>query len=176
MSNWAIDISKTRRIALATLFGVAVFASKIILPTPIDKMVIIVEALLLALSSLLLERMGATYTAMVGGFLTTMWRIGFFPFTFVFAIAYGLMIDVSFYMFKVRMRDGGVKRGRLVAALTLSTTAIGLMSMCVMVLIGLMPWIPILYFIIIIVGSLNGAVASYLTFLIWRKYLVHMLG
>ena len=168
--------SKTKRIALATFFGVIVYVSKIILPTPIDKMFLVVQALLLALSSLILGRMGATYTATVEGLLTSIWRVGFFPYTIIFSVAYGLIIDGSFYITNVRMLDGSVKPGRLVASLSMSTATIGFVSMYVTVLLGLMPWVPILYLVIIILGIVNGSVAGYLTLVIWRKYPSHIRG
>jgi uncharacterized membrane protein len=89
-------------------------------------------------------------------------------------VAYGLFIDGSFHVFKVRMPDGSVKKGRLVASLNLSSAAIGFMSMYVTVLIGLMPWMPILYLAIIVLGIVNGAVAGYITLVVWRRYLSHM--
>ena len=162
---------KTARVAMATTFGVIIFASKIILPTPIDKMFVIIQALLLALGSLLLGRMGATYVATVGGLLTMIWRAAFAPFSLIFAAVYGLMVDSSFYAFKVRMSHGDVKTSRLVASLTLSTLAIGLLTTYITVSIGLMPMIPILYLIITIVGIINGVVAGYLASLIWKRYL-----
>ncbi|MEM3484730.1 MAG: hypothetical protein QXI12_03835 [Candidatus Methanomethyliaceae archaeon] len=85
MSPLTDTLPRTKRVAFIALFGVIVFASKII-PTPIDKMFVIVQALLLALGSLLLGRIGATYIATVGGLLTTIWRPSFAPFSLIFAI------------------------------------------------------------------------------------------
>ncbi len=161
----------TMRVALATLFGVLIFVSKIVLPSPIDKMFIAVQALLLALASLILGKMGATYTAAVGGLLTTIWRIEFLSFTLLFAVVYGLMVDGSFYILKVRTQNGKGKTKRLVAALTLSTAATGLLSTYVTVTVGLLPWIPTLYFAIIAAGVVNGLIAGYLALLIWKKWL-----
>jgi len=47
-----------RRIAVAALFGVVIFVSGTIVPTPIDKMLIVVQATLLGFSSLLVKRLG----------------------------------------------------------------------------------------------------------------------
>lgn len=159
MSNY---LPETKRIAIATIFGTVIFVFKIVLPTPIDKMFVITQALLLALGSLLLGKMGATYVATVGGLLTTVWRVAFAPFSLIFAVVYGVLIDVFFYVFKVRVPHGDVKTSRLVASLTLSTAAIGLPSTYITVSIGLMPMIPILYLIIIVIGIVNGAAAGYL--------------
>lgn len=60
-------VSRTKTIAIVTLFGVVIFVSKSVIPNPLDKMFVIIQALFLALGSLLLGRMGATYTATIGG-------------------------------------------------------------------------------------------------------------
>jgi len=44
--------TRSRKIALAIMFGVAVFISKVALPSPVDKMAIGFQALFLALGSL----------------------------------------------------------------------------------------------------------------------------
>ncbi len=163
-----------KKIALASFFGVIIFISKVF-PTPIDKMLVIVQALLLSLASLLLRRMGATYTAAIGGILTSIWKAGFFPFSLIFAVIYGLMIDGFFYIFKVRTPREEVRTGRLVASLTLSTALIGLVSFYVTVSLKFMPMLPILYIIVLVVGTVSGAVAGYLTSFIWKRYLFHRL-
>ncbi|MEM2909461.1 MAG: hypothetical protein QXO01_00090 [Nitrososphaerota archaeon] len=164
----------TKRIAAATLFGIIIFVSKVILPSPLDKLLVIVQALLLSLSSLLLGRMGATYVATIGGLLTQIWRPGFFTFSLVFAIAYGLTIDGLFYIFKVKTLSGDVRAGRLIVALTLSTGTIGILSMYVTVMLGFMPWSPWLYVAILMGGTFSGALAGYLTLLLWRRYFIRL--
>jgi len=161
----------SKRIAIGALFGVVIFLSAIVLPTPIDKMFIIVQATLLGLSSLLVKRLGATYAATVGGLLMSLWRAAYAPFSLVFAIAYGLLVDGSFYLFRVRKPDGKVQTRRVVASLTLSTAVVGLSSTYITVSIGLMPMIPALYAIIIVVGGINGVLAGFVTSFIWNRYL-----
>ncbi len=170
MSN---HLPKTKGIAIATIFGAVISVFEIVLPTPIDKMLVVIQALLLALGALLLGRMGATYAAAIGGLLTTVWRVGFVPFSLIFAIVYGVLIDGFFYVFRVRVPHGDVKTGRLVASLTLSTAAIGLLSTYITVSIGLMTMMPILYLIIIVIGIANGAAAGYLASFLWKRYLIH---
>ncbi|PUA34396.1 MAG: hypothetical protein B9J98_00710 [Candidatus Terraquivivens tikiterensis] len=164
----------SRRVAVATLFGVMIFVSKVILPTPLDKMLVIVQALLLSLSYLLLGRMGATYAAVIGGLLTQVWRPVFFPLSLVFAVAYGLMVDGLFSIFRVRTSGGDVKAGRLVFSLTLSTSTIGVLSMYVTVTLGFMPWSPWLYAAVLVAGTVSGALAGYLSVLLWRRYLARL--
>jgi hypothetical protein len=165
---------EVRRIAIGALFGVVIFVSATIVPTPIDKMLIVVQATLLGLSSLLVKRLGATYAGTVAGLLMSFWRAAYVPFSLIFAIAYGLLVDCSFRFFRVRMSEGDVQTRRVAASLTLSTAVVGLCSMYVTISIGLMPMIPTLYAIIIIVGILNGVAAGFATSFIWNRYLKHI--
>ncbi len=142
------------------------------MPSPIDKMFIGIQALLLALGALLLKKMGATYVAIIGGFLTSLWRISFAPFTFVFALLYGLFVDIFFLIFKVNTTDDEMKTSRLVASMTVSTALVGLISYYTTVFpFGLLPRNPLLELSILIVGALNGSVAGYFASIIWNNYL-----
>jgi len=162
---------ETKSIGIGALFGAVIFVSKMVLPTPIDKMSIFIQALLLGLSSLIISKWGATYVACVGGLLTTLWRVEFAPFSLTFAVMYGLLVDGFFHLFKVRTSHRSVRTRRAVASLILSTAVMGLLSTYVTVTMGLMPPMPTLYLVIIIFGILNGALAGYLTSIIWNKYL-----
>lgn len=162
--------SKTKRIALATLFGAIIFLSKVVVPSPIDKMFIGVHALLLALGALLLRRMGGTHVAIVGGFLTALWRISFA--SFIFALLYGLFVDLFFFVFKVNTTEDNVKTSRLVVTMTVSTALVGLISYYTTVFpFGLLPRNSMLELSILVIGALNGSVAGYFTSIIWNKYL-----
>ena len=105
----------TKRVVLATLLGTVLFLSKTVVLSPMDKMFIIVHALLLALGALLLQKMGATYVAVIGGVLTALLRTDLALFTFVFALLYGLFVDGFFFVFKVNTTGSGMKTSRLVA-------------------------------------------------------------
>jgi hypothetical protein len=165
----------SRRITMATLFGVLVFVSKILIPTPFDKMAIAPQALLLTLGFLSIGPLGATYVAAIGGLLSAAWRAPFAPFTMAFALMYGLLIDGFCYAVKIKGSQGSVRKGRLVGAVTLSTVIVGLSSYYVTVFVfSILPRNPLLEFIILIVGTLNGVIAAYLTLLVWsrvREYL-----
>jgi hypothetical protein len=163
---------KTKRIALVTLFGGVVFLSKIVVPSPLDKMFIGVHALLLALGGLLLKRLGATYVAVVGGFLTALWRISFAPFTFVFDLLYGLFVDSFFLLFKANVGEGTVNNSRVVVSTTVSTALVGLISYYLTVFqFGLLERNPVLELGMLFAGALNGLVAGYFTCVIWNKHL-----
>ncbi len=99
-------------------------------------------------------------------------RVGFAPFSLIFAVLYGLLVDGFFYVFKVRVPHGDVKTSRLMASLILSTAAVGLLSSYITVSIGLMPMMPVLYLIIIVIGIISGAAAGYLASFLWKRYLI----
>jgi len=162
----------TKTVTVATLFGAVIFVSKTVVPSPIDKMFIVVHALLLALGALLLRRMGATYVALIAGVLTALWRTALAPFTFVFDILYGLLVDGFFFIFKVNTADDDVKIGRLIASMTVSTALVGLLTYYVTVLsLGLLQRNLVLEVGILVIGTLNGVVAGYFASLIWNKHL-----
>jgi hypothetical protein len=163
---------KTKRVALATTFGVIVFLSKTFLPSPIDKMFTVVHALLLALGALLLGRMGATYISVIGGVLTALWRTAMAPFTLIFAVAYGLFVDIFFFILEVNTAEGNVKTSRLVASMAISTALVGVISYYTTVhLVELLQESPILELIILVMGTLNGTVAGCFASIIWNMYL-----
>jgi len=167
----------SRRVAVATIFGAAIFVSKIILPSPIDKMVIVVQAMFLALGFLLMGALGATFVALVGGVLTALWRAPLSFFTITFAVVYGLLVDLSSLALKVKYQEGGVKTKRLVVAVTLSTAVVGLISYYVTThILALLPRNLVLEVSILVAGIINGLVGGYLAALIWRRVLLRMWG
>ena len=164
--------SGTKRIALTTVFGVLLFLFKIVLPSPIDKMVVIFHALLLALGALLLRKMGSTYVAFVGGVLTALWRIAWAPFTFAFALLYGFLVDGLFFLLRIDTVRGTLDPIKLVTVMTISTVLMGLLSYYTTVYVfGLLQRNLIFEIGLLLTGTLNGAVAGYVTPIIWNKYL-----
>lgn len=170
-------VGLTRRISMATLFGVLVLLSKILIPTPFDKIAIFPQALLLTLGFLSIGPPGGTYVAAIAGLLSAAWRGSYAPFTLAFALMYGLLIDGLCYAANVKDSEGNVKRRRLVGAVTLSTLTVGLSSYYVTTIVfAVLPRNPFLEFVIIIAGTLNGLIAAYLTLLAWpriRGYLAY---
>ena len=159
--------------AFATVFGAVIFVTKVFVPSPMNKMFVIIQALLLAVSALILEKMGATYVALIGGVLTAMWNLALAPFTLLFALLYGLLVDGFFFLFKIDVVKGRVATSRLIAAMTLSTMLVGVSSFYVMThLTYLKEYLPLLVeIIILIMGTISGSIAGYLASLIWNKYL-----
>jgi hypothetical protein len=165
------------------MFGVAVFISKITLPSPFDKVLVALQALFLVLGALLMGRMGATYVSLVGGTLMAFWRAATAPFTFAFAVMYGLLVDGLILGFKAKSVKGDVKTSRMVAAVTVSTGIAGLTSYYVTVFV--IPIIPrsltVVYIAgfainvvetgILIAGLINGLIAGYVASYVWKRNL-----
>lgn len=165
----------TRRIALIAVCGVAVFISKVFLPTPLDKMTVAVQALFLTLGSLLSKRLGATSVAAVGAALTVLLRPSFAPLTMAFALTYGLLTDGFIFVFRVRYLGGEVRARRLAAAVTLSTTVTGLASYFVTThILVLLPRNPTLEILILVTGAASGLFGGFLAALVWKRALRHM--
>lgn len=164
-----------RRITLIALFGVAVFISKGLLPSPLDKMLVVVQALFLALGALLSKPLGATKVAAIGGALTIFYRPALAPFTMAFALLYGLLTDSFMLVFRAAASEDNVRTKRLVAAMTFSTAVTGLTSYYFTVyVVPIVARSPILEITILVVGVISGLLGGYLAALIWRKALRHI--
>lgn len=165
--------SGIKKMSLALLFGALIFLSKAFIPPPFDKMFIVLQSLLMALGRLMLGGAGATYIAMIGGFLTALLRPALAPFTFLFAALYGLLVDVFFFVFRVDDKQiDNVKTRSVVAAMALSTGLVGFISYYTTVfMFRLIGRNPILEVIILITGVLSGAIAGYLASILWNKHL-----
>ncbi len=159
--------------AFVAVFGAVIFVTKVFVPSPMNKMFVIIQALLLAVGALILGKMGATYVALIGGVLTAMWNLALAPFTLLFALLYGLLVDGFFFLFKIDVVEGRVATSRLIAAMTLSTMLVGISSYYVMThLTYLKEYLPLLVeIIILIMGTISGSIAGYLASLVWNRYL-----
>jgi hypothetical protein len=155
------------------LLGTLAFVSSGFLPSPIDKMVIGIQALCFSLAALLVAKGCAVYASLVTGLLLSVLRPGFFPFSLLFSVFYGLLIEGFFHFFKVNDAKC-VKSRRLILLLTVATGLTGVVSMYLTTMMGIIPMVPAMYFAIIVVAILNGAIAGYLTVIIWKKYLSHL--
>ncbi len=165
----------SKNLAVMTLLGTVAFVSNGFLPTPFDKMFIAIQALSFALGSLVIRKFGGTYVSLVNGILLSIFRSGFFPFSLLFSLFYGLFIDGAFHVFRV-YEQGKIKTQRLVISLALVTAVTGVVSMSVTTSMGLLPLVTIIYFGVIIIGIVNGLVAGYLTTLIWNKRLARLVS
>ncbi|MCS7124016.1 MAG: hypothetical protein NZ932_01160 [Candidatus Bathyarchaeota archaeon] len=159
-----------RKVALTILFGVAVFISKGFLPTPIDKMLIAVQAIFLALGALLAKPLGATKVSVVSAVLTAVVKSALAPLTIIFAILYGLLTDALIHAFRVEQPSSNVKAWRLAFAMTTSTAVTGLLSYYFSShVLGVIPRNPILEAVILVAGTISGLVGGYTAAIVWRK-------
>jgi hypothetical protein len=146
---------------VVTLLGTVAFISNCFLPSPIDKMFIMIQALSFSLGSLLIAKGGAVYASLINGILLSQFRTGFFPFSLFFSLIYGLLIEGFFKGLKVA-KANEVKAKRLVLSLTLATGITGVVSMFLTTAMGLIPMVASMYIGVLFVGILNGVAASYL--------------
>jgi hypothetical protein len=172
-------VGGARKIAIAVVFSALIALSKSLTPSPMNKMIIVIQALLLALSSLILRAytrgFGATLTGLVGGCLTAMWNIALAPFSLVFALLFGFLVDGLFFAFRVDGEKSRVDTWRIVAGLTLATAIVGFFSYYVTTyLTGVVPHNIGLEVVILTMGTFNGAVAGYFTSVVWSRYRVNL--
>lgn len=155
------------------------------LPPPLNYLLIVVEAVLLALSGLFIKG-GASYVGAVGGLLTALWSPALGPLTFLFAFLFGVLVDAFIFFFRISATREGVNQNRLIAAMAVSTMLIGLISYSSFALLP--QFIPfakdyiglfiqrstILDALVLFMGPATGAVAGYAASYLWNKYLRHI--
>ncbi len=133
-------------------------------------MFIMIESVLLATSALMMGRFGATSVGVIGGVLAAFLRPALGLFSFLFAVLYGVLIDVSFSALKVHSKEN-VKLSRMVAALAISTGLVGFLSYYTTgVLLAVLPMESSLAVPILIMGIISGAIGGYLTTALWNKH------
>ena len=164
----------TRKLATATLLGVAIAVVKGPLQPPYADFLIIVEAPILGLSFLLLGWGGATYTEVVNGLLQSTVKASIFPFTLVIALLYGIQVDLFGSLFRVKKGDHASSRG-MIATLGLSSMTTGVLAAYTSIYLKIVEYNPSLFFYvyipIIVWGVFSGALGGLLATQIWEKNL-----
>ena len=164
-------LHKQERLILAALFGSVIFVTRVFVPPPIDKILIVVDAILLVLAALFLKKWGATSVGAVGGLLTGLWRPTV-PFSFIFVFLYGFLIDISMMVLKVKATNEGVDQNKLIISLTISTFIIALISYYFTVIVfNIITNNLLLDLLVFFMSPLSGAVAGYASSYLWNKYL-----
>ena len=151
-------------------------------------MLIVVQAVVLALSGLFVGRLGATYVGAVGGLLTALGSPALGPFTFLFSFLFGALTDGSLFLLRINATSEGVNRNRLIIAMALSTMLIGLISYSAFALLP--QFVPLakefssvglfiqrstmLDILVLFMGPVTGIVAGYASAYLWNKYLRHI--
>jgi len=177
---------KLSQLFIIALFGSIIFVVNVFLPPPLNYVLIVVEAVLLALSGLFIRKIGATYVGAVGGLLTALGNPAFGPFTFFFTLIFGVLVDVFLYIFKINASREGVNRNRMIVAMAISTMLIGVLSYSAFALFP--QFIPfakgtglfiqrstMLDALVLFMGPATGGVAGYAASYLWNKFLRHIL-
>ena len=171
----------SRKLVTATLFGVTIAAVKAPFAFPVTDYLIIVEVPILALSYLLLGRGGATYTGLVNGVLQSAVKVGFFPYDLIFGVSYGVLVDIFCTVFKVRA-EGPTSAKKMMAALGIASTVLGVGIAYLFLLLNLSPGIDIsgyttlelleiVYTPIVIWGILSGVLGGFISARLWERNL-----
>jgi len=164
-------LHKAEQIIITSLFGSVIFITRVFVPPPVDKLLIVVDAIFLVLGALFLKKWGATSVGAVGGVLTGLWRPAV-PFSFVFIFIYGILVDISLYGLKVNATSKGVNQNRLIISLSLSTSLIALISYySTSIGLNIISNNQILEIMVLVMGPISGAVAGYASAYLWNKYL-----
>jgi len=104
-----------------------------------------------------------------------LWNVAFAPLTLFFALLYGLLVDAFFLLFRIDVAHGEVKATKVVTAMTMSTSLVGFASYYVTVrLMALIPRSLPLEVLILVMGTISGAVAGYFASLIWNNHLKNL--
>lgn len=167
---------------MIALFGSIIFVVNVFLPPPLNYVLIVVEAVLLALSGLFIRKLGATYVGAVGGLLTALGNPALGPFTFLFTLIFGVLVDSFLFIFRINASQQGVNRNRLMAAMAVSTMLIGVLSYSAFAMFpqfsGAGLFIhrsTMLDALVLFMGPATGIVAGFAAAYLWNKYLRHIL-
>jgi uncharacterized membrane protein len=165
-------MQKANRLFIAALFSSIIFVINFIVPQPFSYLLIVVQAVILALATFFLGKAGATYVGLIGGFLSALARPAFGPFTFIFTLLFGVLVDVFSLVFQVSSTKEGVNRNRVIFAMTFSTAIIGFLSYyTTAVYLQLVDLNPMLSAMVIFVATGSGISAGYAAAYLWNKYL-----
>ena len=165
-------MQKTQRLFIAALFSSIIFVTNFFVPPPISYLLIVVQAVILALATFFVGKAGATYVGLVGGVLSTLAGPGYGPFTFIFTFLFGLLVDVFAYAFQVSSTKKGVDRNKVMAAMAFSTAIIGFSSYYVFAAhLNLVDFNPVMSGLVIFVAVGSGISAGYAAAYLWNKYL-----
>ncbi|MCL2134704.1 MAG: hypothetical protein FWH37_04000 [Candidatus Bathyarchaeota archaeon] len=146
------------------------------MPPPVNYMAIALESVFLALSGLFIRNVGATYVGAVGGLLTALGNSALGLFTFLALVIFGMLVDFTLFVFKIKGTSQGVNRNRLIIAMAISTMLIGIITYGASVMtpnfIIQRSWV--LDIMVVFMGFVTGATAGYAAAYLWNKYLKSM--
>jgi hypothetical protein len=159
-----------RRVTIAAIFAGLIFVSKVFVPTPFDKALILPQATLLSLASLILPKLGGAATATVSGLLMTAWRPSFTPLSLLISVLFGVLMDLFINISKAKNHDGDIRLGRLLAATSIATALTGFVSYYTTVyLMAFMPPNPLIDAMILLGGIVSGFASGLAALVIWKR-------
>jgi uncharacterized membrane protein len=165
-------VQRAKRLFIAALFSSIIFVINFLVPPPISYLLIVVQAVILALANFFLGKAGATYVGLVGGFLSALSRPAFGPFTFLFTFLFGLLVDGFSIFFRVSFTKENVNRNRVILTMTFSTAIIGFLSYyTTAIYLNIVDLNPIMSGLVIFVAAGSGISAGYAASYLWNKYL-----
>jgi uncharacterized membrane protein len=165
-------MQKTQRLFIAALFSSIIFVTNFFVPPPISYLLIVVQAVVLALATFFVGKAGATYVGLIGGVLSALARPAFGPVTFLFTFLFGLLVDAFTWAFQVSSTKEGVNRNRVILAMAFSTAIIGFSSYYVTAAyLNLIAFDLVMSGLVIFVGAGSGISAGYAAAYLWNKYL-----
>ncbi len=171
-SKSGVAVQKAKRLFIAALFSSIIFVINFLIPPPISYLLIVVQAVILALANFFVGKTGATYVGLIGGFLSALSRPALGPFTFLFTFLFGLLVDVFSFALKVSSTTGTVNRNRVIFAMTFSTVIIGFLSYyTTAVYLNLIDLNPLMSGLVLFVAAGSGISAGYAAAYLWNKYL-----
>jgi hypothetical protein len=142
-------------------------------PPPIDTLLIVVDAVMFALSALFIKKLGATSAAAIGGVLLALWRPTLLPYSLLLTLFYGFIVDALFFSLKVKAASLGVNRNRLMIAMSISTLIIAVLSyyLATKTSIAIVQSSLPLDMMVLFLGPVTGAVVGYAAAYLWNRYL-----
>jgi len=165
---------RSRNIALSSLFGIAIFSQKIFLPSPYDKMMsVLLQIFFLSLTFFIVGFTGPILTGFISGLLTASMRGGLGLMTFSFALLYGVFVSSLNRLFGV-VEDRQVRMGRLMISSLASTVLVGVLSVVTSMILGIIPYNPVLVSVILVAGAIQGLIGGYISGIVWEKYLSNL--
>ncbi|MDG6935094.1 MAG: hypothetical protein JRN68_10425 [Nitrososphaerota archaeon] len=161
--------SNTRRIAIASIFGVVIFLIQGFIPPPNSDFLIVFQTFFLALSFLTVRPFGATYVGVISGLLISVAKPMYFPLDLVFASLFGLVMDGLGTAFRAK-QGSDARLVRLVSASTIATALVGFSAYYLTAVVThIVPNDVGLDLTVLIFGIASGAVGGYLAGKIWNR-------
>jgi len=165
-------MQKAKRLFISTLFSSIIFVTNFFVPPPISYLLIVVQAVILALATFFAGIGGATYVGLVGGVLSALARPSFGPFTFLFTFLFGVIIDAFAFIFGVTAAKEGVNRDRAILSMAFSTAIIGFLSYYLTAAyLHIVELSLAMAGMVIFVAVGSGISAGYAAAYLWNKYL-----